>query len=104
MALELQVNLGERSYPIAFAGEVVGAVKAVVAKLMAEGRRVAVLTDNNVRRAQDGALRQMFGAAPVHVVPAGETAKSLTEFGGVLDFLASNKLDRGGVLFAVGGG
>jgi 3-dehydroquinate synthase len=34
----------------------------------------------------------------------GETAKSVQSLGRVLDFLAENKLDRGGVLVAAGGG
>jgi 3-dehydroquinate synthase len=37
-------------------------------------------------------------------VEPGEGAKSLAGFGRVLDFLAEHKLDRGGVLFAIGGG
>lgn len=104
MAAELQVNLGERSYSIAFAHEIITPVRALVANLSSAGRRLVVLTDANVRRAQALAFRDMFGEAPIHVVPAGEGAKSLAEYGRVLDFLAAQKLDRGGVLFAVGGG
>jgi 3-dehydroquinate synthase len=46
----------------------------------------------------------MFREVPVLAIEPGETAKSLSGFGRVLDFLAAEKLDRGGVLFAVGGG
>ncbi|MEO6569408.1 MAG: 3-dehydroquinate synthase [Opitutaceae bacterium] len=104
MAAELQVNLGERSYSITFDSEIVELVRKLVAQLTLAGRRVAVLTDSNLRSTQESALQSMFGKTPVHVVPAGEGAKSLAEYGRVLDFLAAQKLDRGGVLFAVGGG
>jgi len=79
-------------------------VRGEVARLATEGRRVAVLTDANFARAQAGALRAMFGAAPHLVVEPGEGSKSLAGLGRVLDFLAEHRLDRGGALFAVGGG
>jgi 3-dehydroquinate synthase len=40
----------------------------------------------------------------VLVLPPGEETKSLESLGRVLDFLAEQRLDRTGVLFAVGGG
>ncbi|MBI5690923.1 MAG: 3-dehydroquinate synthase [Verrucomicrobia bacterium] len=104
MADTLTVNLGERSYSLHFGVDLTAQVRRQVDLLVAAGRRVAVLTDANLSRAQAGALSAMFGAAPVLVVEPGEPAKSLTGLGRVLDFLAESKLDRGGVLFAVGGG
>jgi 3-dehydroquinate synthase len=104
MVPELQVNLAERSYPIVFGQSLSKAIGDLVSNLNASGRRVTVLTDRNVQRSQTMELRAMFGNAPVYAVPAGEGAKSLTEYGAVLDFLATEKLDRGGVLFAFGGG
>ena len=62
------------------------------------------LRSRAVAAAQADALRGMFGAAPVLAVEAGEGAKSLAGLGRVLDFLAASKLDRGGAVFAVGGG
>ena len=104
MADTLRVNLGERSYPIRFGTDLRADVKTAVDELIAAGRRVAVLTDERVAVAQANALRAMFGEAPVLTVEAGEGTKSLTGLGRVLDFLATAKLDRGGALFAVGGG
>ena len=100
----LRVNLGERSYPIRFGADLRADVRAAVDDLAAAGRRVAVVTDERVAAAQADALRGMFGAAPVLAVEAGEGAKSLAGLGRVLDFLAASKLDRGGAVFAVGGG
>ncbi len=100
----LRVNLGERSYPIHFGADVGGEVRAAARELAAAGRRIAVVTDVNVQRVQAGALRAMFGDAPVLAVEAGEGAKSPAGIGRVWDFLATAKLDRGGAVFAVGGG
>ena len=104
MVETLTVSLGERSYPIRFGADLSAEVRGEVARLVAAGRKVAVLTDVNLVRAQGGVLRAMFGEAPMLAVEAGEGAKSLAGLGRVLDFLAENKLDRGGVLFAAGGG
>lgn len=104
MVETLTVNLGERSYPIRFGVDLGGEVRGEVAALRAAGRKVAVLTDVNVIRAQGAALTAMLGEAPMLAVEPGEGAKSLAGLGRVLDFLAEHKLDRGGVLFAAGGG
>ncbi len=104
MVETLNVSLGARSYPISFGADLTAEIAAEVARLAAAGRRVAVLTDVNVARTQAVALRAMFGLSPVQTVEAGEASKSLSGLGRVLDFLAENKLDRGGALFALGGG
>ncbi len=102
----LKVNLGERSYPIVFSDDLTAQVRAISGELAAEGRRVAVVTDENVARLHGAALAGLFAEAraPVHTIAAGEESKSIAELGRALDFLASSGLDRAGVLFAVGGG
>ena len=104
MVESLTVNLGARSYPIRFGVDLSADVRGEVTRLTAAGRKVAVLTDQNFARAQAGALGAMFGGTPVLAVEPGEGSKSLAGLGRVLDFLAEQKLDRGGALFAVGGG
>lgn len=101
----LDVSLGERSYPIVIERDVISAVAAKVGELTGAGKKVAVLTDESVAKAQIGAIEAMFGRESlVLTVAPGEGAKSLTEFGRVLDFLAEKRVDRGGSLWAVGGG
>ena len=100
----LTVNLGERSYAIRFGADLSAEVRGEVARLAVAGRKPAVLTDQNFARAQAGVLQAMFGDAPVFAVEPGEGTKSLAGLGRVLDFLAEQKLDRGGALFVVGGG
>lgn len=104
MVETLNVNLGARSYPIRFGADLSADVRSEVTRLAAAGRKCAVLTDTNFARAQAKALGAMFDDAPVLAVEPGEGSKSLAGLGRALDFLAAQKLDRGGTLFAVGGG
>ena len=100
----LQVNLGERSYQILFAEDLVPEVRAIVRDLSSSSRRIAVITDRNVATIQASTLQSLFADAPTLVVPSGEESKSVAEFGRALDFLAGQGLDRSGAVFAVGGG
>jgi 3-dehydroquinate synthase len=104
MVESLTVHLGDRSYPIQFGANVAPAVRAEVDALVAAGRKVAIVTDRNLARTQRDALHAMFGEQPMLVLEPGEETKSLTELGRVLDFLAEHRVDRGGALFAAGGG
>jgi 3-dehydroquinate synthase len=104
MSETLAVNLAERSYVIHFERDVGGLISSEVRARVASGRKVAVLSDVNVEAAQQNWLKTVFGDQPLMVVKPGESAKSLPVFGDVLDFLAAHKIDRGGAVFAVGGG
>lgn len=104
MADVLTVNLGERSYPIHFGGDLSQDVRALAGDLARAGRKVAVVTDGNVSRLHAAALGTLFADAPTLVIAPGEGSKSVAELGRALDFLASCGLDRSGALFAVGGG
>lgn len=104
MVENLIVNLGERSYPIYFGRNVIAGLVARVTELTTAGRKVAILCDENLRKAQAGIFEQHFATVPTLTVPAGEESKSLTVYGRVLDFMAENRLDRTSVLVAIGGG
>ena len=104
MAESLTVALGARSYPIHFAADGSAALAGEVGGLRSSGRRAAVVTDATFARVQGDFLRAAFGDLPLLAVEPGEESKSLAGFSRVLDFLASSRLDRGGVVFAVGGG
>lgn len=100
----LDVNLGQRSYPIQL-GDDLSDVLAVRFRGLAEaGRKVVVVTDETVAAAQSEVLAQFAGAAAICPVPAGETAKSAQRLIMIWDFLAAQKMDRGGVVVAFGGG
>jgi len=100
----LTVSLAERSYPISFGADLGASIRAKIAELGSEGRRFAVVTDRNVQSRQGAALEALFGGAPTWAAVPGEESKSLAELGHILDFLAELRLDRAGVVFAVGGG
>ena len=104
MAETLTVNLGERSYPLFFGNDLTSAVQQDVQALLEKSRKVAVVTDSHLETNQGSALTAMFGSAPRFVADPGEGSKSLPVLGAIWDFLAANRVDRGGVLFAVGGG
>ena len=104
MTEHLQVDLGERSYPLTFAADIVPAVQAAVQALEKAGRRAAVVTDRSVAAALAPEMGRMFGSLPRTEVAPGEGSKSVEVLGTVLDFLARERIDRMGVLFAFGGG
>lgn len=100
----LQVSLGQRSYPIQFGEDLTDELSERLASLNEAGRKVVIITDEAVAAAQPEALAKFAGKAAIHPVPAGETAKSATRLALVWDFLAAQKMDRGGVVLAFGGG
>lgn len=104
MVESLTVRLGERSYPISFGAGLTQEVRAKMDGLRQAGSKVVVLSDQTVADVQGAALRAMAGDAPNLAVAPGESSKSLSVYGRVLDFLAEQKVDRTGALVAVGGG
>lgn len=100
----LTVSLAERTYPIHFGADLGATIRAKAAELRSAGRNIAVVTDRNVQGSHAAVIDALFGGAPVRSVAPGEESKSLEELGRILDFLAELRLDRAGVLFAVGGG
>jgi 3-dehydroquinate synthase len=100
----LTVALGERSYPIHFGAGLASCLAEAVARARRAGRTLAAVTDENVREAAAELFAGPFAGVPVLAVAAGETSKSIACFGRVCEFLAAQKIDRGGVVFAVGGG
>ncbi len=92
------------SYPIHIGRSLSKLLIPELVEYAADGVKLAAVTDSNVRAAQSDWFARLEGLAPIHVVPAGEQSKSLAALGKVLDFLAELRLDRGGLVLAVGGG
>jgi 3-dehydroquinate synthase len=101
---ELQVNLPSKTYPIRFLDDSVGALAVARQQLAGSHRRSAVVTDQSVWHAMPSAVRSILGDLPRLELSPGEKTKSLAEFGRVLDFMAAERLDRGSVLWVLGGG
>jgi len=112
--LELSFEDAARNYPIFFGEDLSERIRATVATLRAEGRRAVVFTDANFLKTQASFLDASFGpegaggkaSAGVArlVFAAGEGTKSVGELARAWDFLGAKRVDRGGVIFAVGGG
>ncbi len=104
-ALPLQIDLGDRSYPIHI-GQLDWLDCLAETRL---GGRLAVVVSNPVvapRYAAQliAALRDKFAAVELHNVPDGEVAKEWGSLQAILATLADLGADRDVVLFALGGG
>lgn len=102
----LQVELGDRSYPIEIGQSLLGD-KDVVARNIV-GKRVAVVTNNVVAPLYLERLTQSLEAAGKQVIPIvlpdGEQEKSWENLMKVFDALLAEKCDRQTTLLALGGG
>jgi 3-dehydroquinate synthase len=99
----LTVVLGDRSYPIHFGSDLSAAFGKAATQAREIGRKIAIVTDENVLAANPLFKGPLKGLPTISVAP-GEGSKSLMQFGRVCEFLAGEKIDRGGLLIAVGGG
>ncbi len=100
----LQVQLGERSYPILFGTGLELQIAEAIEAARTQGRRLVVVTDENVRAAAAPLFRGALAGLPTFAVAPGEGSKSLTIFAEACEFMARERIDRGGLLIAVGGG
>ncbi|MGQ0621580.1 MAG: 3-dehydroquinate synthase [Panacagrimonas sp.] len=99
----LNVDLGERAYPIRIGGNLLGDPASYT---LLRGRRAMLLTDENVARHY---LEPMLTVLKLDrdqalVLPSGETQKTWEQAGQVLDWMLQARLGRDGVLLALGGG
>ena len=80
-------------------------LRNVVTRLAPTG--AAIVTDTNVRPLAvkvSKAIRRAGLKTAIHAVPASERSKSMVQLQAVLDFLERQRIDRGGIVIAVGGG
>ncbi len=104
-ARELQVALGERSYPIRIGAGLLDD-DACLAELVA-GRQAAIVTNDTVAASYLARMqRALRGAASIEtiVLPDGEAHKSQASLDIVLDRLLEKRFDRRCLLVALGGG
>ncbi|HAL93116.1 MAG TPA: 3-dehydroquinate synthase [Verrucomicrobia bacterium] len=100
MACEVHISLGERSYPIWIGAGVLDRLPEAL-----RGLRGWVVTDVHVDAFHGARVMGMLGAGWGKIVlPPGESTKSAGHWSGLLEQVAESKLDRQGVLVALGGG
>ncbi len=104
MPTTVQVNLGDRSYPIHI-GMDIPLAKSVLDR---QGNRALVVTDANVEQLHGEALRRKLKDSGLDcvkaVVPAGENSKSLETAQRLYQQAALNGIERSHVVVALGGG
>jgi 3-dehydroquinate synthase len=92
-------------YPVLIGSNLQRELRNVVTRLAPTG--AAIVTDTNVRPwavKVSKAIRRAGLKTAIHAVPASERSKSMSQLQAVLDFLERQRIDRGGIVIAVGGG
>ena len=99
-----EVVLSDHRYPVHTGRQYASTVAAEVQALSSAGRPLALIVDEKVAQAQAGWIAEAFGEIPRQILPSGEGSKCFQQLEACLDFLAQQRIDRSGVLFAMGGG
>lgn len=103
----VRVELGDHGYEILIRSGLLSEAGKKI-KQVVRGKRVAVVTDQNVARHYLEKLTQSLGAAGLEVVQIvvrpGEESKSQETASDVLNQLLDHELDRDGAVIALGGG
>ena len=73
-------------------------------RMIHSGTKGAVIVDEGVLLANPEICRNIIGKLPKLIVSPGEASKCHEYLVDIWSFLAKNKLDRSGFLFALGGG
>ena len=98
------VELEDRRYPITIGAGISDELLEERDKMIHFGAKGAVVVDEGVLSANPEICGNIIGPLPKFVVPAGESTKSHECLVEIWNFLAKNKIDRTGFLFALGGG
>ena len=100
----LQVDLGERSYPIHIGRDLLGRADLIAPHV--EGTQVLIVTNETVAPLYLERTAAAFGAFETShlILPDGERYKTLETLNSVFDALLSRRYDRRCTLVALGGG
>jgi 3-dehydroquinate synthase len=103
----VDVALGERSYGIVIGRGQLATLGARIAKLR-PGAKIAIASDSNVAaRHLDAAVAAVKGSVSqvsTVVLPPGESTKSFEHLASLCDDLISQRIERGDLVVALGGG
>lgn len=101
--VRLIVDVAHMSYPVLIGNNATKDLRAVTKRM--NPTAVAIVSDRNARRLAKKAVRSLKSLrTSVHFLEAGERTKSLGALAEVLAFLERSRIDRSGVVIAVGGG
>ena len=103
----VRVDLPGREYDIVIGPGLLAEAGALIAPMLGR-KRVAIVTDENVAAAQLHNLQAGLSAggitSEVLILPAGEATKSWDQFSRTVEWLIAQKVERGDVVVAFGGG
>jgi 3-dehydroquinate synthase len=106
-AAKVRVNLGARSYDILIGPGLIGRAGAEIAARL-KGRRMAVITDENVGPLYLPPLMESLAVKGIEAValtlPAGEKTKSFDHLVSVCDKVLEARIERNDAVIALGGG
>ena len=104
---QVHVALGARAYDIHVGVGLLGQIGSFIKPLLRRNR-VAIVTDSNVAQRHLPVLLAALDSAGVshsqHIIPAGEHSKNFNELEDLLDWMLEEKIERGDLLLAFGGG
>jgi 3-dehydroquinate synthase len=103
--VRLILDSSSGGYPVLIGSNLQRELRNVVTRLAPTG--AAIVTDTNVRPLAAKVAKAIKRAGlktAIHAVPASERSKSMVQLQAVLDFLERQRIDRGGIVIAVGGG
>ncbi|SIS75011.1 3-dehydroquinate synthase [Phaeovulum vinaykumarii] len=101
----VNVDLGARAYQVRIGDGLLARAGAEIAPLLRRPR-VAIVTEERVAALHLDALRAGLGEieAPALILPPGEATKGWPQFTRTVDWLLEQKVERGGIVVAFGGG
>lgn len=104
----VSVDLADRSYDVLVEAGVLGRAGEWIAQCVGHPKRIAVVSDSNVAPLHAPTLAASLERAgflhSLHVVPAGESSKSMTQAEAVCRELVRAGHDRASLVIALGGG
>ena len=103
--VRLIVDTPSQTYPVVIGTNLNSELRRVVRRL--DPSSVVIVTDSNVSRWAEKIARNLKPArfkTSIYVAPAGERSKSMTRLADVLAFMERKRVDRAGLVIAVGGG
>ena len=103
--VRLIIDSPSGGYPVLIGTNLGRDLRNIVTRLDPTG--AAIVTDSNVRPWANKVAKAIKRAGlktSIHAVPASERSKSLAQLDNVLSFLERERIDRGGIVIAVGGG
>ncbi|NBQ51360.1 MAG: 3-dehydroquinate synthase, partial [Marivivens sp.] len=103
----VHVGLVGREYDVLIGPDLIATAGARVADMLTV-KKVAIVTDENVARLHLATLQASLDAAGVAhsalTLPAGESTKRWPEFTKTVEWLLEQKVERNGLVIALGGG